>query len=146
MYGCQNVPETEPLSSVEVPASFWGREEKTCPNCSEVIHALAVRCRYCGAEFDSARPSNRDEWSTHAGAKDRERTLRNQTFFVVAGSLIPLFGVIAALIGLSLYRNQRNTIRAMGGLIEGSFKIAFAVGFAQSALVLVAMLTYALVN
>ena len=48
VYGCSESPHVELRSSVEIPVSFWGQENKPCPSCRREILAAATRCRFCG--------------------------------------------------------------------------------------------------
>src|SRR5512138_2081358 len=54
IYGCAQVPATEGRAALEIPAAYWGQEEKPCPACGRQILAAAVRCRHCGATFASS--------------------------------------------------------------------------------------------
>jgi hypothetical protein len=38
------------------------REEKTCPDCAELVLAQARLCRFCGHRFASARPTGQFAW------------------------------------------------------------------------------------
>src|SRR5258708_3398411 len=51
-YGCASAPATEKLTELEVPPSYWGKDEKECPACHNVIQAAALRCKHCGTVFD----------------------------------------------------------------------------------------------
>ena len=44
VYGCAQVPAVELRRSIEIPVSYWGRENKPCPSCGREILAAAVRC------------------------------------------------------------------------------------------------------
>lgn len=37
------------------PPVAWG-DTKKCPICAETIKSIAVRCRYCGTDFDTVDP------------------------------------------------------------------------------------------
>src|SRR5262245_32335975 len=58
VYGCSEVPPTEGLRAVEIASSYWGQEEKACPQCGATIRAAAIRCRSCGATFEAAQPED----------------------------------------------------------------------------------------
>ncbi|MCP4687142.1 MAG: hypothetical protein GY859_03770, partial [Desulfobacterales bacterium] len=60
IYGCPGVPETEQLQSIEMPISYWGRENKPCPECGKEILAAAIRCRFCGTVFSTPEPIDKE--------------------------------------------------------------------------------------
>jgi len=73
VYGCARMPQTVKDGNPSVqPASYWGQDEKVCPQCSKKIKVAALRCRHCGTIFESAhlapgriirRSSN--TWASH---------------------------------------------------------------------------------
>jgi hypothetical protein len=54
-YGCENAPQSEKTASSHVPLSVWG-DTKNCPACGEKIKSIALRCRYCGTDFETVDP------------------------------------------------------------------------------------------
>src|SRR5437763_261566 len=52
-YGCQGAPKTVKGDVEAQPlTNAWGGE-KPCPNCGKSIKASALKCRFCGAAFES---------------------------------------------------------------------------------------------
>ena len=79
-YGCENAPKSEKTAPAEAPRSAWG-DTKKCPACGEKIKSIALRCRYCGTEFDTVDPltlkdlrgqvAKEERLQAHANAGDR---------------------------------------------------------------------------
>ncbi len=137
VYGCEQAPPTERLTSLEIPASFWGREEKPCPNCGQMIMAAAVRCRHCGATFASAAPEGAADYRRQQVLRAKLPGVLTAGIWLLAFSLIPCTAPFAAVIGLIWYLNHRQAIRALPPLHAAVCKIAVAVAWAQSGLLIV---------
>jgi hypothetical protein len=54
-YGCDNAPKSDKIAPAEAPRSAWG-DTKKCPACGEKIKSIALRCRYCGTDFETVDP------------------------------------------------------------------------------------------
>lgn len=55
-YGCPKAPAlNKEDSAAQPPRSAWG-DTKKCPVCAETIKSIALRCRYCGADFHTVDP------------------------------------------------------------------------------------------
>lgn len=59
-YGCERAPELDKSQPVRRPLTAWG-DTKTCPACGRSIKSIALRCRYCDAEFDTVDPMTRKD-------------------------------------------------------------------------------------
>jgi predicted Zn finger-like uncharacterized protein len=146
VYGCPQVPETDKLSSVEIPVSFWGREDKPCPVCNAVILASAVRCRHCGATFKSARPEGSDEYVEHKATEEILPKLRRGVIWLLVLCVIPFTAPIAAVIGFFWYWAHRDQIKVLPRLYSAISGIAICLGIAQTVFVVLATFIYAAWN
>jgi predicted RNA-binding Zn-ribbon protein involved in translation (DUF1610 family) len=113
VYGCQEVPETQKLTDVEVPVSYWGQENKPCPVCGSNILAAAVRCRQCGTTFESARPQDSASFAQAISQKMREPALRTGAIWVLITGLLPCTAPFCAIIGVFWFWKNRKALTAM---------------------------------
>lgn len=145
-YGCDQVPATEGLSSIEVPVSYWGQENKQCPACGKEILAAAMRCRHCGAVFESARPQAASEFAASAGREMRMASLRVKLIWFSALCIIPLTAPIGLLITVPWYLSNAADIGSMPGSQRALVKIAMWAGAVQLALVVLVGIISAVVS
>lgn len=79
-YGCKQAPALKKLEpEVNAPRAAWG-DTKKCPACGESIKAIALRCRYCGTDFNTVDPLTVQDLH---GQAQREES-RRQTQVVLA--------------------------------------------------------------
>jgi len=140
MYGCSYCPETEGLSSLEVPASHWGREDKQCPKCNTTIQAAAVRCRQCGASFASADPESQSNFQQRDREKQQLPGIRKSIVWLLVFSLIPCTAPIAAVVGVIWYRANRGAIQRLPALSVALCKIAIGTAILETCIVVLAMM------
>lgn len=143
MYGCPQSPPTEPLESLEVPASYWGQEEKECPSCHQVILAAAVRCRYCGTIFSSARPEDTREFYARTRREKNLPAVRRHGVILLIFSVLSCSAPLAALIGVPWYARHKQEINSLPALYAAIPKIAIVIALAQTLLVIIMAILYA---
>ncbi len=143
VYGCPQVPSTQGLTDLEVPASFWGQEEKACPRCGRMILAAAVRCRHCGATFASAAPQGRYAYHAHQDVQARLPAVRTATLWLLVLGILPCTAPLAAVGGPIWYVQNRDAVRALPPLNGAMAKIAIGVACCQTALAVLFTLLYA---
>lgn len=113
-YGCEQAPAFEKSdTSAQAPLAAWG-DTKVCPACQEEIKSIAVKCRYCGTEFDTVDPLSLADLTTRAAATDG---LNNYRKFVVGVFIASLIGCLAPITlivsGIGIIA-QRDKIRRSG--------------------------------
>jgi hypothetical protein len=144
IYGCSQVPTTEGLTTLEIPVSFWGQEDKPCPSCGQTILAAAVRCRHCGATFESARPESAHEFRERAGRLERVPTLRRTIVWLFVLAAIPCTAPIAAVILPVWYFPRRQEVAAQPGVYVGLCWLGMVAAVAVSAMLVVMTTLYAM--
>jgi len=106
-YGCKGAPPTVKTAVDSTPFSnAWG-SEKECPNCKKTIKAEALKCRFCGANFDTRDVITKEQYASREYEGKEFTSARNQLVVLfllsAAGCLAPL-GLL--LCGLLAYNKQ----------------------------------------
>jgi hypothetical protein len=87
-YGCKAAPPTvKPDRPVQQMSNVWGGEKK-CPSCRKTIKAQALKCRFCGASFDTRDAITRDAYAS--------REYEGQEYLAARNKVIGLFLLSAA--------------------------------------------------
>jgi predicted RNA-binding Zn-ribbon protein involved in translation (DUF1610 family) len=146
LYGCELAPKVGMRSGIEIPASYWGQENKPCPACGAEILAAAVRCRHCGATFDSARPQDAGEFAMRAEQKQAAPAMRGKAVWLFIFCVLPPTAPIAAIVTLFWWLSRRRQIEALPALYSGLVRLAMIVGFGQTILAVLAALAYTFLN
>ena len=133
VYGCSQTPETEGLTSLEIPASHWGREDKECPKCGEVILAAAVRCRKCGETFSTTTPQDALSYRSEKQLRDELPAVRMTGIVLLVFALIPCTAPLAAVVGAVWYLSKAQVIRKLPATSGAVCKIAVGVAWLQTA-------------
>lgn len=126
VYGCAQVPAIPSRTALEIPLSYWGRENKPCPSCGQEILAAAMRCRHCGATFASARPEDGAEFQRRTDLAQQLPGLRRQIVWLFVFSVVPFLAPIGAAWGIVWYPAHREEVRALPPLFGALCKIGLA--------------------
>ena len=115
-YGCTQAPVIDKsAASAPVATSAWG-DTKTCPMCGEKIKSIALRCRYCETDFDTADPLTMDDLHRRAGRVDELKKLKTNTVWLFAVSLTGCLAPIAGLISSAYLLPKREQLAKCGPL------------------------------
>lgn len=143
VYGCPQVPPTEGLESLEIPPSYWGREEKDCPNCAQPMKAAALRCRHCGATFDSAKPQDVSEFRQRHRRKVDQPALRRTCILLLIFGVLSCTAPFAAMFGLAWYLSRRKAVETLPSPYPALCKIAVSVALVQTTVIVLITILYA---
>lgn len=145
VYGCEQVPQVEARRAIEIPISYWGQENKPCPNCNREILAAAVRCRHCGATFDSARPEDAEEFQNRTALTERLPGMKRSVTWIFVFSVVPCLAPIGALWGAIWFGRNRRHLSALPAVYAALCKIGLAVAFGQCLTVVFMAALYSLI-
>jgi RING finger family protein len=137
-YGCPEVPPTEGLRSLEVAPSYWGQEQKACPSCGTSILAAAVRCRTCGATFQTARPEASTEFQRRQDLGRRRPGLKRTVVVLFVLAVLPCTAVVGGVAGAVWYSLHKDDLRALPALYPALARLGFLIGLGQTVLALAA--------
>lgn len=146
VYGCTRTPETEARSALEIPASHWGSDDKQCPACNATIRAAAVRCRHCGAQFESANPEDQVAYRKRLDAESALPKLRTRTIWLFVFCVVPLTAPAAAILGAVWYRTQRENLAMLPVSLKTFCRIALGVAALQTLIGLLMALVFMAMN
>jgi len=136
VYGCPQVPPTEKQDSLEIPMAYWGQENKNCPVCGTQMLAAATRCRSCGMTFQTAAPTDRDQFAQQLWQQSRSPGLRKQVVWVFVASVLPCTAPIGLIVSILFYSSKREDIRSLPAIYEALSKIGMAVGIVETLLII----------
>lgn len=146
VYGCSKVAAAEQRSALEIPVSYWGQEHKECPQCRMKIMAAAVRCRFCGAVFESARPQDKDEFEHRSDLAKRLPAAKTKTIWIFIFCVIPCLAPIGLIWGLIWHASHRDEVRALPSLYYALSKIGLGVAITQVVGIVILTMLYSVVR
>lgn len=143
VYGCSQVPHTEPLNELEIPVSYWGQEKKACPSCGQEILAAALRCLHCGTIFSSARPVSPEEFQGEAELKTKKSKLQREIIIIFILSILTFTAPLGVISGLVWYGVNKKKLKSLAHIYTTLFKIGQWGGLAQTGLIIILGIFYA---
>ncbi len=143
LYGCPGVPKTEGRQGLEVAPSYWGQENKPCPACGQTILAAAIRCRHCGATFDSSRPVDAAQYRQQRQLQSQLPSLRRSAIALFIFSLLPCTAPIAAVLGEVWHHVHRREVAALPPLYSGLVRLGLRIAQFQTLGAIIAVVVYA---
>jgi hypothetical protein len=101
-YGCQGAPKLvkSAVPEAEQLSNAWGGE-KPCPSCGKTIKANAVKCRFCGASFDTREVIAREEYARREYEGTEYNAARNKAvllFLLSSAACLAPLGLILDLV------------------------------------------------
>jgi hypothetical protein len=129
-YGCAHMPAAVKEQAPVSAQTYWGQEEKDCPRCGMQIKVAALRCRHCGALFESGAPVTAAQLDQQAEGAARTARASTAALWLFAAGLLPLTAPLALVAGglwvalrwrtvRSLPSNRR--VMALLGLVAAGF-------------------------
>ena len=137
VYGCSKTPTTEHRTDLEIPPAYWGQENKPCPACCSVILASAIRCRHCGATFQSSRPQDQNEYTSQMDTKKRLPELRRAVIWLFIFCVIPFSAPFAAVVGTFWYSSNIHHLKALPALYSAITKLAILAAIGQTVFIII---------
>lgn len=117
-YGCTQAPAIDKSNATAVqPNSAWG-DEKKCPACGENIKSIALRCRYCGTDFDTVDPMSARDLRRQAERTEALKKFKATIAVLFIVSLIGLFAPLTGLVGAAIILPKRNELVKCGPLFQ----------------------------
>jgi hypothetical protein len=116
---------------MEIPAGHWGQQHKRCPVCLAEIAAAAVRCRQCGATFDSATPTDSESFHKKTKQDAALPSAKKQAIIIFALCIVTCTAPIGVIYGAAWWGRHRETVRSLPSLHSALCKIGIGVGVLQ---------------
>jgi hypothetical protein len=112
-YGCRQAPAAKEKQAVEPPLTAWG-DTKKCPACGERIKSIALRCRYCGTDFNTVDPLTVRDLRGQARQEENVEWLRKTSVGLFVASILGPLGPIVLIASFVVVLRQRKALAKAG--------------------------------
>jgi hypothetical protein len=112
-YGCENAPKGEKAQPAHAPLSAWG-DIKNCPACGEKIKSIALRCRYCGTDFETVDPLTLQDLRGQVVKEEKLQATRSMVIAMFVLSIVGCPAPILAIVAPCYVAMKRQTIARCG--------------------------------
>jgi hypothetical protein len=129
------------VKKAELPSTYWGASEKTCPMCAEMIPVLALECPLCKTRFDDVKPMRGEDLLPKAEDPVLDLCRKNARlllFWSVLGCTSP----IALICGAVWYARKRTDIERAGATTHTLVLVSLGVSIAYIVLLAVGLLVF----
>ena len=117
-YGCTEAPAADKSDATATqPRSAWG-DDKNCPACGETIKSIALRCRYCGTDFETVDPMTAKDLRQQGKRKVELKNLKATTAVIFVASLLGVFAPITGVVGACVFLPKRAALKRCGPLFQ----------------------------
>lgn len=138
-YGCRQAPVAKDKEPAQAPLTAWG-DNKKCPVCGETIKSIALRCRYCGTDFNTVDPLTVRDLRGQAELEGTAEKLQTTTVVLFVLSLIGLLAPIVLCVSLGIVLTQRRALAKAGAFYVALGYSAIAVSGVFSVLMVLFLL------
>jgi hypothetical protein len=112
-YGCRQAPIAKDKEPAQAPLTAWG-DTKKCPACGETIKSIALRCRYCGEDFNTVDPLTLRDLRGQAKVEEDTQRFQAGIIALFVCSLIGCLGPIVFPTALGIVLTQRKRLSRAG--------------------------------